>query len=140
MKIKLKVEKEFDVKELHVKAHVRYWYDAEINGSEDTEGYLVPCRIDDCWCPIIDLETGIIKNWEIGKTADIHYKVCDEGVYTLKDEKGEVVKSLEGYVIDCMSVGENGYGDYIIMNIDENGLILGWKPNLEDFVQLENED
>lgn len=25
---------------------------------------------------------------------------------------------------------ENGYGDYIIMNIDENGFIQGWEKKL----------
>jgi hypothetical protein len=29
---------------------------------------------------------------------------------------------------------ENGYGDYVIMDIDKDGKILNWKPNLEDFI------
>ena len=32
-----------------------------------------------------------------------------------------------------------GYGDYIIMNIDENGKIANWKFNPEDFTP-KNED
>lgn len=133
MKITLKIEKEFDAKFLQVEAGVRYWEDASVNGKEDTEGDLIPCRIDDDWCPIIELETGKIINWEIGKTADIHYKVCDDGKYILQDENRDHIKSVQDYVISDLAIGESGYGDYIIMKVDENGMIEGWSPTLEDF-------
>lgn len=133
MKLTLKIEKEFDVKELHVEAGVRYWEDAEVNGVEDTEGDLIPCRDGDIWKPIIDVETGIIKNWEQGKTADIHYKVCDDGRYILKDDKGETIKSVDGYVISDLAIGRSGFGDYIIMKVDETGKIEDWNPTFEDF-------
>lgn len=138
MKLTLKVEKEFDVKELHVEAGVRYWEDAEVNGVEDTDGDLIPCREGDDWKPIIDVETGIIKNWVQGTTADIHYKVCDDGKYTLVDEKGESIISVQDYVISDLAIGESGFGDYIIMKVDETGKIENWNPSFEDF--QENED
>ncbi|PIF44314.1 hypothetical protein CLU96_1257 [Chryseobacterium sp. 52] len=139
MKITLQVEKEFDIKELLVEAKVRYWEDAKVNDIEDVEGGLIPCRSNDIWCPIIDIETGIIKNWEIGKVAEIHYKVCDEGIYTLRDEKGEIIKRLEGYVIDCLSIGQNGFGDYIILNVDTSGKIEDWDADFDDFIKLSND-
>jgi hypothetical protein len=30
---------------------------------------------------------------------------------------------------------ENGYGDYIVMDIDENGQIQKWTSNLKDFIE-----
>lgn len=134
MKITLKIEKEFDAKFLQVEAGVRYWEDATVNGVTDTEGDLIPCRVGDDWCPLIELETGRIINWEIGKTADIHYKVCDDGKYILQDDKKEEIKSVQDYVISDLAIGESGYGDYIIMKVDHIGIIEGWRPTLEDFL------
>lgn len=140
MKITLKIEKEFDAKFLQVEAGIRYWEDATINGLEDEEGELIPCRVGDDWQPLIELETGKIINWEIGKTANIHYKVCDDGEYVLLDEFEHEIKRLKNcYVINDLSIGESGYGDYIIMSIDENGVIKDWSPTLEEF-QNDSED
>jgi hypothetical protein len=138
MKMRLKVNVDYDVKRLHVQAGVRYFEDSSVNGQTDEEGDLIPCCDDhDNWCPIIDIDSGIITNWEQGKSADVHYKICDDGIYTLQDSEGNKILSIEGYVPKCMCPGGNGYGDYIIMKIDENGLIAGWKFSLEGF---ENEE
>lgn len=139
MKITLKIEKEFNAKFLQVEAGVRYWEDASVNGVEDTEGTLIPCRDGDTWSPIIELETGKIINWEIGKSANIHYKVCDDGRYILQDENQDHIKTIQDYVISDLSIGESGYGDYIIMKIDENGMIEGWSPTLEGFMEDEDD-
>lgn len=134
MKRIIKVEKEVDLKTLHVEAGVRYWEDATVNGVEDTEGDLIPCREGDLWKPVIDLETGRITNWKQGVTADVHYKVCDDGSYYIKDAEGNTVLSIEDdYVPSILSPGGNSYGDYIIMHIDETGLIQNWKVDLSDF-------
>ena len=120
---------------LIVKASVRYWEDSKINGVEDTEnGDNMPCKQGDLWCPEINIETGIIENWEIGKTASIHFKVCDGCSYKLLDTIGNVLAFQDdGYVPDTLCPAEHGYGDYIIMNIDENGQIDKWKFNIDDF-------
>jgi hypothetical protein len=134
MKVNIKIEKEVDIKILSVEAGVRYWEDATVNGEDDTNGDLIPCRQGDLWCPIIDIDNGIILNWEQGTTAKIHYKVCDCGSYYLKDEDYNVVMSIEeDYVPSIMCPEKGGYGDYIIMNVDENGKIQNWKIKLEDF-------
>jgi hypothetical protein len=127
MKTKIKKEVEVEIKFLKVRAGVRYWEDASVNDIEDEEGDLIPCRNKDNWCPIIDIETGIITNWEQGKKADIHYKVCDDADYYLLDEKYKEVLHKEGYVPECLAIDDNGYGDYIIIKVDENGLINNWK-------------
>ena len=126
-KIRKKVLQEFEVKYLHVTAEVRYWDDAQVNGEEDSYGSLIPCREGADWCPEIDVDTGRITNWDLGVTSKIHYKVCDAGSYWLYGANGEMVVYKDGYVPSCLSPGGNGYGDYIIMNIDENGMIENWK-------------
>lgn len=133
MKAKVKITKEVEMKTLSVVANVRYWEDAEVNGVEDEHGDLIPCREGDTWRPEIDIDSGVITNWKQGTTAKIHYKVCDAGVYTVKDPDGYVWMEINGYVPATMSPADNGYGDYIIMNVDENGKIEDWEFDPSDF-------
>ncbi len=140
MKVKIKPKKvEIEIKFLSVIAGVRYWEDATVNGVEDETGELIPCRVDDAWCPEIDIDNGVIINWAKGTIADIHYKICDDGTYILKDADFNEVARKEGYVPDTMCPEGEGYGDYIIMKVDENGKISKWNPkiNISDF---EDED
>jgi len=135
MKVKIKVEKEVTIRYCQVEAHVRYWEDATVDGVEDVMGDLIPCRKGDIWAPDIDIDSGVIVNWEQGKTAKVHYKVCDEGSYYLLDENHERILSIEeDYVPNDLIPGK--YNDYIIMDIDENGKIEQWKTpaNLNDFI------
>lgn len=136
MKVRLKVEQEFGVKFIKVKAGVRYWEDSDINGIADTEcGFYIPCKKDDYWCPVIDIDTGIIVNWKQGVTANIHYKVCDQCSWTITGEFGNILIDKEDeYVPDFLCPKDKGYGDYIIMDIDENGQIANWKFN-EDYLK-----
>ena len=139
MKIKIKVEKEVDIKYCQVAAHVRYWEDAEVNGVEDTDGTLMPCRDGELWCPQINVDTGVIVNWEQGKTAKVHFKVCDSGSYSLQNEYGNNILMIEDdYVPNKLIPGE--YGDYIIMTIDENGKIDEWETpaDFSDFIKDED--
>ena len=129
-------------------AGVRYWQDAYINGNRDidcdetvgcpnmpcaeyTEGHHRLLRANDWrWRPLIDIETGKIVNWEKGTTANVHYKVCDDFQCDILDADKDVIESYNGYVPNIMSPKENGYGDYIIMDINENGFIQGWNKEL----------
>jgi len=118
-----------------VEAKVRYWEDAKVDGIIDTEdGKNIPHHCGDCWNPIIDLETGKIIDWPQVE-ADIYYKVCDEGEYFLVD--GVTIKNRlkynDEYVPSFLSIGKNGYGDYIIMTIGKDGYIKNWKkPELKE--------
>lgn len=132
MIIKLTVEKEFDVKYLQASCQVRYWEDAKVGDQEDAEGK-IPCRNGEQWEPLIDLETGKIVNWTEGVKADVHYKVCDAGTYTLLDAEKNEIKSIDGYVPSMMCPKGNGYGDYVVMDIDEKGFIQKWNPDFEEF-------
>lgn len=122
-----------EVKYLQAECGVRYWEDGEVNGSEDTDGELIPCRVKDAWCPTIDLETGVIQDWPAGTTASVHYKVCDAGMYRLLDADKNVAREIDGYVPDIMCSGGSGYGDYVIMTIGADGKIENWNVNLEAF-------
>ena len=118
---------------VEVQADVRYWEDGEINGEEDTEGK-IPLRCNDSWCPVIALVDGQIQDWPSGVTARVHYKVCDAGEYWLLNEEGKRIAKWKGsYVPDkILTVGNKGYGDYIIFSIDSNGKIIGWRPPIID--------
>jgi len=140
MKFKIKKEVEVEITTLYVRAVVRYWEDAKVDGVEDENGDLIPCRVEDDWCLTIDLENGKITNWTQGKTADVHYKVCDDGTYILADENNEQVLCKEGYVPDCLSIDDNGCGDYIIMKIDKLGFINNWKFSTYDIQEFTEED
>lgn len=131
--ITVKVEKDFEVKTLNVSARVRYWEDSDVNGKEDTDGSLIPCRKGENWEPKIDLETGVITNWTPGTVADVHYKICDAGIYQLAAADGSIVKEVSGYVPPILCPEGKGYGDYIIMKIDATGKISNWKIDLEFF-------
>jgi hypothetical protein len=123
-------------KNLVVEAGVRYWEGATVNGVEDTDGTLIPFRCGDKWCPIIDLQTGVIQDWPEGVEADIHYKVCDAGQYWLQDHEEVRRWNYQGdYVPDILSPEETGYGDYIIIHVFNDGSIRGWngRVDLEDW-------
>lgn len=124
-----------NIKTLKLKALVRYWEDSTFNGvSDNEEGDLAPCKDGDLWSPIIDVETGIILNWKIGTVAKIHYKVADGCGYDLTDDMGNIVITREdGYVCITLNPVENDPGDYIVMNIDENGKIDNWNFNVRHF-------
>lgn len=147
MKITINKPIEYEAKYLKVDAGVRYWDDAKVNGEydtncEDSENPGVPPTIpcaeyigeqnrvlnggDWRWRPLIDIETGQIVNWRQGTTANIHYKVCDDFACEILDPKKDVIASYDGYVPKVMCPADDGYGDYIIMNIDENGFIQRW--------------
>lgn len=138
MKVTLTRPSEHEVEYLQAYAGVRYWEDATVNGQEDTEGTLIPCRDGDSWSPKISLRYGYIVGWPQGTKAQIHYKVCDDGKYSLLDIEGDEVVSIEGYVPDIMCPEGDGYGDYIIMNVNQDGYISNWNPDLSPFEKNDN--
>ena len=146
------------MKILKVTAGVRYYEDGCVDGRQDIsweeqcEGVKprVPCvklfpeegkrGVDYKWCLEIDADTGIILNWEKGITAKVHYKVCDccdveyivDGQKICDNESGKCC----GYVPDILCPLGEGWGDYMIMNIDADGRIEKWNPdNLEPWVK-----
>ena len=139
MIIKLKVEKDFDLKYLKVDAGVRYWEDMEVNGEPDNDidenpelsprmPFAVKCGEDRWrWRVTIDLEEGKILGWPEGVTTSGQYKVCDDGEYSLVCRDGTEIVHVESYVPDCL-----GGGDYIEISIDGEGLIEGFSFDQND--------
>lgn len=128
-----------NIKKLYVKVYPRYIQDSSVNDSRDLENdpKMPFVKFDDkvkeyFWEVNIDIDKGQIIDWPQGTTASLHYKVCDEGFYEIFNEKGENLGDFNGYVPYIMCPKEPGYGDYIIMDIDENGNIQDW--DVEDSV------
>lgn len=123
-----------EYKFLIVEAAVRYWEDATINGVADEAGTLTPFNDGALWKPVIDLHSGEIVDWPKGVSADIHFKVCDQGEYWLStDGKSKDVKAGGYYVPNSyLCHGDNGYGDYIILKVDGAGKIEKYrKPDID---------
>lgn len=112
---------------IEVAAEVRYWEDATLNGEEDTDGQ-VPLRRGALWVPLIEWATGRILDWPRGLEARIHYKVCDAGEYWLLNANRQRIAKWAGYYVpdDVLCVGDRGYGDYIIFQVNAEGTIVGW--------------
>lgn len=119
---------------LQVDAEVRYWEDATVNGDEDTEGDLIPLKQGNRWVPVIRLADGFIAGWPQGVSADIHYKVCDQGEYFLINAALQRISKYRSYYVpDMLSVGDDGYGDYIILKVNGDGFIEGWtRPVIDE--------
>lgn len=119
---------------IEVSAEVRYWEDATVNGKEDTDGTLIPLRFGDTWKPVIRLDDGQILDWPVGTEAAVCYKVCDQGEYWLHDKDGNRIAKWKGYYVpdDFLCHGDQGFGDYIIFEVGQDGKIKGWqRPMLE---------
>lgn len=139
--LRLKTTTSVPVKYLRAECGVRYWDDGSVDGVEDTDGSRIPCRDPKpndhlgggTWRPTIDLDSGIIEGWPQGTVASVHYKVCDDGAYELLDAERNVIKRMEGYVPTIMCPEGEGWGDYVIMEIDGAGKIAKWRVDLSEF-------
>ena len=128
MQLKMMVPKTIDAAYLEIVADVRYWEDATVTGADS-----MPFRVGDSWCPRINIGTGKIDGWPEGVTANVHFKVCDCGEYWLQDSKGDRVAKFAGdYVPSWACPGGNGYGDYIIMDIQGDGTVSDWEVCSDD--------
>ena len=133
LEILLNTGEKVNAKFLKVNAKIRYWEDANVNSVEDVHG-TIPFRKGAYWCPLIDIDNGMVVGWPGGISANIHYEVCDDGEYVLLDEDLNDIIKLEGYVPSIMRPEVFGYEDYIIMNIDKLGFINKWnKAAIREF-------
>ena len=113
---------------IEVSAEVRYWEDTSINGVEDGDGTLIPFRDGILWKPVIRLSDGFVLDWPAGVEADVHYKVCDQGQYWLKDADGRRIAKWHGdYVPAHILSQQDRDDDYIICQIGGEGRISGWE-------------
>ena len=136
MEIEVTVKKKVNAVYLKAECGVRYWDDAEVNGEQEAEDSpTIPFASpkNETWTPVIEIDSGRVVDWPEGTTASVHYKVCDAGRYSLLDADKADLITIDGYVPRIMSPKENGYGDYVIMDIGPDGLIADWQIRLEAF-------
>jgi hypothetical protein len=114
---------------LEVMVPVRFWEDSRVDGIEDVNG-LIHGRDGSVWRIHIHMDTGYVVQWPKGVDAEIGYKVCDEGIYKILNHDLDVLLKRDGqYVPDFLSIGDEGFGDYVYLDIDRNGMIRNWvKP------------
>lgn len=74
----------------------------------------------------IDVEKGQIMGWN-GPAMSIYYKVCDQGVYGVLDSQNNEIFKVESYVPKILCIGNEGFGDYMYLDINEEGYIKGWR-------------
>jgi hypothetical protein len=73
----------------------------------------------------IDVIEGKVLNWN-GEKVHLFDKICDGGTYELIYD-GEVVDSVENDCVpDFLCIGDDGYGDYIGLDINPDGTIKDW--------------
>ena len=134
MKFERMVKQEVEAKYLLADMGVRYWEDGEVNGVGDNDtSPNMPFAKGEQWRLMIDLETGRIDGWPDGTFASVHYKVCDAGVYYLLDADKEAITQRDGYVPQMLCPKDDGYGDYVIMDIGPDGTIQNWSACLDYF-------
>jgi hypothetical protein len=124
--MKISVKQTIEAKYLDLDVAVRY--------DEEDMPNDAPLRDGKAWKALINLDERRIESWPQGKTLSFHdMKVCDEGIYILLDADKKEITRIEGYVPNKLLPGE--FGDYLDMDIDENGIITNWLSgaSLEDF-------
>ena len=153
-----------DIKYLRATMGVRYWVDCDYsddNGQtwhgdfDDTEEEsdrimkLTPCvvkknignRESNYLELIIDIDNGKVLNWPKGFCLNTNYKVCDDGEYVFFDENMNEVVNItkeydQYYVPDFLSIEDEGYGDYVYIDIDGDGNIKHFdkmKEGIQDY-------
>ncbi|MDR2042480.1 MAG: hypothetical protein LBP98_09240 [Tannerella sp.] len=150
MKVRVKVEVEKEVRFLKIDIPVRYGEEDIPNDfplrvrRENLDKSMIEkwtCYGDyDRWQAVIDLESGVIRNWPDGKTGSFEMKVCDEGFYYLLDGEGAVIASIEGdYVPNRAVPPKDGYGDYVALKIEDGGKVTNLydRPDFSQFFESE---
>lgn len=130
MKIKIPSTKEVDVTHLYMVLPVNY-------GEEEMPKDF-PFRIGDTWAATIEIDTGIIRDWPAGKTADVFLTVKDSGSYHLINANGENVARINEYYVPHRMV-PGSYGDTVELKIAGDGKITNWpiNPDASDFFKEE---
>lgn len=138
------IKKEVDFAYAKCRVFVRYWDDSTLNDEQDDKKTpKMPCvevvknyKGEEClaWCPVINLDKGLIENWTKGITAELHYKSVELNEVELFDREGELVRAYSGCVPVLLDPFEEGDGDYVIMCIDEDGYIEDFNDDINDIL------
>lgn len=118
--MKLTVTKPVEMNVTAVRARFPIRHPEDFTGGDDFPG-----RNGETITMDIDIDTGVVKDWPAGRTAELYEKVCDEGDYHLIDGDEVIASRTDNYVPGFFPADH--FGDYIIFNIDGTGKIEGWK-------------
>jgi hypothetical protein len=79
----------------------------------------------------VNLKDHSIIDWKKknGRSGYLFYKVVDAGTYTLLDENDKIIKELNGYVPNHLIPEPDGYGDYIELKVNPEGIITNWSKD-----------
>ena len=102
----VKLLQKISMTKIQLNVTVLSWNDAMVDGIEDTNGDLIPSKSwgGDRWIPIIDIDSGVIVNWNKGTTAEVHYKIKENGEYILKDRSENHMaqcKTINTHILDA---------------------------------------
>lgn len=126
------IKKEVDIEYLSVSVIPRYWEELDDNGS-------FPMKYDEYWRINIEVDTGKILDWPKGETASIYFKVCDCCWVDVVDADGITILEYNGYVPNILCPKEPGFGDYVIMDINSEGIIQKWNVDeIDDLFECPN--
>ena len=137
MKVQILTPTIADIKYLKVDIEDYYLEDFEVNGKEvETWDDFPSCMKgrDGNIEFAVDIETGKILGWTEGTTFVAYAKIADGGTYFLTDENYErMIPSLNRYVPCMLDTRSDGYGDYMQFSVNEQGYIVNFKVNFNDF-------
>ena len=108
--------------------------DVPVKSDEEDMPNDFPFRTGDRWRIVVDIESGQIVDWPKGVISAGYMKVTDGGTYRLLDSQQAQHAAIEENYVPHGVVPGN-YGDYIELDIDENGIITNWpkKPDVSEF-------
>ena len=117
----------------------RYPEDGKINGEyDDNDNPKMLFMVADekaqkgwVWKLDVNIKTGEVIGWPKDVKAHVHYKVCD--CCRIKYNGKEYYE----YVPDFLAIDDEGFGDYIILTIDD-GKIVNWSEGkCREFLETE---
>jgi len=122
---------------IRIEPELRYPEDGYINEErDDNDNPKMPFMVADekaqdgwVWKLEVNIKTGEVIGWPKEVKADVHYKVCD--CCRIKYAGKEYYE----YVPNFLAINDRGYGDYIILTI-EDGKIVDWsEANCREFIE-----
>ena len=125
MKFTIQHPTEIDVATIELILPIRF-------GDEDMS-YNFPLRQGDVWRATVDIDTGKIHDWPVGRSGKLYEKVVDGGTYALFNADGILVAQISDYVPHGVVPGD--WGDYVDLKINEQGVITNWPtdPDVAEF-------
>ena len=76
----------------------------------------------------LDLKTGKILDWNYGDFV-CDYKMVDGGLYRI-NTSSYYYEIVGEYVPEALAVGDDGWGDYILLDITEDGSVVGFNKSV----------